>query len=127
MKYEFMEEHRDRFRLKSMCRVLRASRSGYYAWKSRMPSERQRANGEMLDHIRKVHAKSRMLYGSPRITLKLKKLGYQVSQNRVAAIMKKEGLRSVIRKKFVITTDSKHNYPVVGVSFPVLRPIKIRG
>ena len=57
---------------------------------------------------------SKRTYGSPRITLRLKELGYQISQNRVAAIMKKEGLRSVIRKKFVVTTDSRHNYPVVG-------------
>jgi hypothetical protein len=47
MKYEFMDEQRERFKLKNMCRVLKVSRSGYYAWRSRIPSERQRANEGM--------------------------------------------------------------------------------
>jgi putative transposase len=63
--------------------------------------------------IRSIYFKSRRSYGSPRIHLKLKQLGFRVSKNRVSAIMRKEGLRSVIRKKFVVTTDSRHNYPVV--------------
>jgi len=64
--------------------------------------------------IREIFFKSKKTYGSPRIATRLKKLGFRVSKNRVAAIMRKEGLRSVVRKKFVVSTDSKHNYPVVG-------------
>jgi len=96
-----------------MCKVLRVSRSAYYSWLNHLPTERELENQRLIQMIREIYFKSKRTYGSPRITLRLKKLGYQVSQNRVAAIMKKEGLRSVIRKKFMVTTDSKHNYPVV--------------
>ncbi len=92
-----------------MCKVLKVSRSAYYSWVNHKQSERT--------------------YGSPRITLRLKKLGFRVSKNRVAAIMRKEGLRSVVRKKFVVTTDSKHNYPVVGNllnrNFMVSGPVQV--
>ena len=48
MKYEFMEEHREAYRAKSMCEVLKVSRSGYYAWRTRQPSIRQKDNDELL-------------------------------------------------------------------------------
>jgi transposase InsO family protein len=60
-----------------------------------------------------IYDNSKRTYGSPRIALALKGQGIQVSRNRVARVMKKEGLRSIIGKKFVVTTDSRHNYPVV--------------
>ena len=75
MKYQFMEEHRESYRIKSMCEVLKVSRSGYYAWESRPPSLRQRGNEELLRQIREIHAQSRSLYGSPRIAAELKKQG----------------------------------------------------
>ncbi len=71
-------------------------------------------NERLTQMIRSIYFKSKRTYGSPRITLRLKKLGFRVSKNRVAVIMRKENLRSIIRKKFVVTTDSKHNYPVVN-------------
>ena len=97
-----------------MCKVLRVSRSAYYGWLNHKPTERELEDYRLTQMIRSIYFKSKRTYGSPRIYLKLKQLGFQVSKNRVAAIMKKEGLRSIIRKKFVVTTDSKHNYPVVG-------------
>jgi transposase InsO family protein len=115
MKYEFMEEHRGKFRLKSMCRVLKVSRSGYYAWKSRTPSKRQRVNKELLDHIRDVHSKSRKLYGSPRITAELNDEGIGCGKNRVARIMKDNGIRAILkRSRFRRTTNSRHPYALAA-------------
>ena len=115
MKYEFMEEHRGRFRLKSMCRVLMVSRSGYYAWRSRIPSQRQRANLNLLDHIREVHTKSRTLYGSPRVTAELNDEGIQCGKNRVARIMKDNGIRATLKRpRFRRTTDSRHPYALAA-------------
>lgn len=115
MKYEFMDEHRDRFRVKSMCKVLRVSRSGYYAWRSRTPSERQTANEELLEHIQEVHTKSRKLYGSPRITAELNDEGIGCGRNRVARIMKDNGIRALLNKRrFRRTTDSRHEYALAA-------------
>ena len=111
MKYEFMQEHRDRFRLQSMCKVLNVSRSGYYAWKSRIPSKRQVVNDELLENIREVYKKSRRVYGSPRITDELNEHGLKCGKNRVARIMKENGIRAYIKKKFRSTTDAQHRYP----------------
>lgn len=48
-----------------MCKVLEVTRSGYYAWRKRMPSERQKANDELLERIREIHKNTRYVYGSP--------------------------------------------------------------
>ncbi len=115
MKYNFIEEHRHRFRLKSMCKVLKVSRSGYYAWRSRIPSNRQRVNEDLLDHIREVHTKSRDLYGSPRITAELKDEGVECGKNRVARLMKDNGIRAALKKRrFKKTTNSRHNYALAA-------------
>ena len=55
MKYEFIEEHRETYKAKSMCGLLKVSRSGYYAWNTRQPSRRQKDNEELLEHIQRIH------------------------------------------------------------------------
>jgi transposase InsO family protein len=111
MKYEFMHENWNRFRLTNMCKVLKVSRSGYYAAKGRTPSKRQRVNEEILESIREVYGKSRKVYGSPRITDALNEQGIRCGKNRVARIMKENGIRAHIRKKFRGITESRHSYP----------------
>jgi transposase InsO family protein len=111
MKYGFMEDHRGIYRLKKMCTVLKVSRSGYYAWRKRKPSKRQEANKWLLERIREVYRKSRRIYGSPRITEGLNDQGIPCGKNRVARIMKDNGIRAEIRRKFNKTTDSRHSYP----------------
>ena len=102
------------FPIEKMCKVLSVSKSSYYSWIRRKPGKRNDENEHLTGLIRKIYLESKRTYGSPRITLKLRNQGFRVSRNRVARIMKKENLRSIIRKKFVVTTDSKHNYPVVA-------------
>jgi putative transposase len=88
MKYAFMAEHEQEFSLKRMCRVLRVSRSGYYAWKHRPASEQERANLELLAQIRAAYQWSRKTYGSPRIHAYLRRKGVFCGRNRVARLMK---------------------------------------
>ena len=115
MKYEFMEDHRGRFKLKSMCKVLKVSRSGYYAWKSRTPGKRERVNEELLEHIRDVHTNSRKLYGSPRITAELNDEGILCGKNRVARIMKDNGIRATLKRaRYRKTTNSRHPYALAA-------------
>jgi len=96
-----------------MCRVLQVSKSGYYYWISSSPGKRKRENQELLIHIRRIHQRSRQTYGSPRITEVLREENIHVSRPRVARIMRREKIRSKIAKKYKVTTDSKHKYPVV--------------
>lgn len=95
-----------------MCKVLRVSKSGYYSWQKRKPSKRAIENQKLMEQIRQVHKKSRYTYGSPRITEELKINYVHVSRRRVARLMQEAGIRSITKKKFVATTDSKHSYPV---------------
>ena len=110
-----MGEHRESYQVKSMCEVLRVSRSGYYAWKRREPSLRQRENEELLRQIREVHTQSRRLYGSPRIAAELKKQGIRCGKNRVARIMREHSIWADVKKRrFRRTTDSRHDYALAS-------------
>ena len=100
-----------------MCDVLQVSRSGYYAWATRPPSQRQRRQEELIEQIRRAHEQSRGTYGSPRICAELveqQKIG--VCVNTVAKLMKRAQIRSVrARRRFAVsTTDSKHDHPVAS-------------
>jgi transposase InsO family protein len=115
MKYRFMEEHSNLYAVKSMSNLLRVSRSGYYAWKGRHPSNRQKDNQKFLEHIREAHRKSRRLYGSPRITAELNEQGLRCGKNRVARLMRDNAIRAEVKKKrFRRTTDSRHNYALAA-------------
>lgn len=91
-----------------MCRTLEVSSSGYYAWKSRGPSQHQKDDDALVVKVLEVHAKSRHTYGRPRIHDKLKKQGVCVSGKRLARVMNEQGVHGKVKKKFVITTDSDH-------------------
>jgi len=112
MKYWFMDQHRSLHGVQRMCRVLRASRSGYYAWKRQPQSKRQKENEKILMEIKESHKNSRRAYGSPRITDELRSKGTRCGENRVARIMKVNGIVAKTAKKFKATTNSKHNLPV---------------
>jgi transposase InsO family protein len=96
-----------------MCRVLKVSKSRYYQMKNYIPSKRDGENRMLLSEIRRIHEQSKASYGSPRMAEELKKRGFKVSRPRVARLMKQSGIKAVHAKKFVVTTDSKHKYPVV--------------
>jgi len=98
--------------LKRMSKVLKVSRSGYYAWRKRRPSRREEANKELLERIREVYSDSRKTYGSPRITDTLNEQGIACGKNRVAKIMRDSGIRVKMKRRFKKTTDSEHGYPV---------------
>jgi putative transposase len=112
VRYVFIAAHTIEFSLRIMCRVLRVSRSGYYAWRTRPQSLRSIENGRLLDRIKAIHEESRKTYGSPRIRHQLLFLGESVSRGRVERLMSANGIRARERRKFVATTDSKHDLPV---------------
>jgi putative transposase len=95
-----------------MCRVLDVSRSGYYAWRCREPSERDKANEALGAKIEEVHKESRGSYGSPRVHAELVAQGFEVSKKRIARIMRENGIVGRRKPKFRRTTDSGHRLPV---------------
>ena len=110
-----------------MCRALEVSRSGYYAFKKRPKSRRRIENEKLLIEIRRVFWENNRNYGSPRIWNQLNEVeGIRCSENRVAKLMRGAGIVAVQKRKFRVTTNSKHDYPVwpnvLDRNFMVERP-----
>jgi len=94
-----------------MCRVLEVGASGYYRWRSRQPSRRATENTRLLERITAEHAASRGLYGSPKVSRKLRHDGETVNHKRVERLMKEHGIKAKRVKKFTRTTHSRHSSP----------------
>jgi putative transposase len=112
MKYWFMDQHSSTHGVQKMCRVIEASRSGYYRWKIQPQSNRQKENDKILVEIRESHKNSKRAYGSPRIVEDLQAIGMNCGENRVARLMKINGIVGKAKKKFKATTNSKHTLPI---------------
>jgi putative transposase len=95
-----------------MCKCLQVSRSGYYAWQRRPPSQRALENDRLLARIREAHAQSRGTYGSPRVHAVLRSNGDVAGRHRVARLMREAALYARQKRRFVQTTDSRHGDPV---------------
>ncbi|RJG03278.1 IS3 family transposase [Noviherbaspirillum sedimenti] len=85
--------------VRTMCRVLGISASGYYAWRDRRPSARAVANAVVTERIRQIHADSDLAYGMPRVRGKLMDQGMVISRQRVAVLMRKAGIRGISRRR----------------------------
>jgi putative transposase len=83
----------------ALCRILGVSKSGYYAWRSRTPSNRSREDAALTQKIHEVHRRSRQTYGSPRVHAELRTLGVRCGRRRVARLMRVAGLRGCMRGK----------------------------
>lgn len=108
MKYAFIRAHSKQYKVNRMCRALDVSESGYYGWRERPESARSRQNRTVIAQIKQHHKKSRYTYGSPRIHRDLLDSGVDIGVNKVARLMKDNGIQSKMARKFVITTDSKN-------------------
>jgi len=93
-----------------MCAVLSVSSSGFYKWLNRRSSTRDEKTEVLSKLIEAEFQASKQIYGSPRITKMLNTKNQKVSRSYVGRIMKKLGIRSKICKKFIITTNSKHEH-----------------
>jgi len=95
-----------------MCRVLRVSPSGYYAWRQRPESSRSLNNRGLLTEIRMIHAKSTGTYGSLRVRADLRDRGHSCGRHRIARLMRTVGLQGIPKRRFRRTTTSYHSQPV---------------
>jgi putative transposase len=97
--------HQAKLPVRTMCRVLGVSASGYYAWHDRPPSRRALENAMVSERIRAIHADSDATYGMPRVRAELAEQGTAISRKRVARLMRSARIRGVSRRRaFVVTT-----------------------
>ena len=95
--YRLIDAEKTSYSVSVLCKVLKVSRSGYYAWKDRPPSKRERENATLTERIRQVHHRSRGTYGYPRVHAELRALGIHCNLKRVARLMRKDGLKGCMR------------------------------
>lgn len=88
------------------------SSSSYYKWVKNPVGFWQQQDAELLERLKAVHAMSKGRYGSPRITKELNADGIRVSRPRIARLMCRNGIKSIMKKKYRVTTNSDHLYPV---------------
>lgn len=109
-----MEQHSGVFRIKTMCRVLRASRSGFYVWRRRQvqPTRRQQRRAALDEQVAQAFAARKGRSGSPTLTHDLRDQGLPYNRKTVAASQRRQALRAKAAKKFKATTNSNHDLPV---------------
>lgn len=95
--YRLIEAEKTSFPVQFMCRMLGVSRSGYYGWRDRPSSVRNRADAALTERIREIHERSRHTYGSPRVHAELRALGTRCGRKRVERLMREAGLRGCMR------------------------------
>jgi putative transposase len=112
VKFAFIDEEKATWPVDAMCDVLSVSRSGFYAWKTRPRSPRALEDAELVVDIKAAHRAGRGNYGSPRVFRSLRKRGKRIGKKRVERLMRQEGIAGKKRKKFCVTTDSRHADPI---------------
>jgi putative transposase len=99
MRFQMIDRCRDAYSVRMMCRHLNVSASGYYEWRCREPSKRAVANKQLFARIETLHSDSDGVMGAPRICEELQYQGIQCGQNRVARLMKINGLQGIPQKR----------------------------
>lgn len=111
MRFRFIQHYAHRFGVQSLCRLMAVSRSGYYAWRKRRPSKRAREDKLLLALIQARYKASRGIYGYRKVHATLQ-TDIPCGRDRVARLMRQNGLRGRHKRRFVRTTQSDHNLPV---------------
>jgi putative transposase len=110
VKFHFIATHRAEFRVRSLCRVLGVSPSGFYRW-TRRPAPRQvERNDALLVHIQAAYTASRRTYGAPRIHHELRAQGVAAGRHRIARLMRREGIVACTERRFLGTATRRTSY-----------------
>ena len=126
MRFAFIETEKASFPVALMCRVLKVSRAGFYAWRSRPAATRTRQDHTLAAEVAAIYTSNRGCYGSPRVQVELRERGHRVGRKRVARLMRQQGFSAPHKRRYRCTTDSRHNFPisanVLARRFGVMRP-----
>jgi len=114
VKFPFIAAERAHHSLSLLCRCLRVTRSGFYAWRGRPESAHAKRDRQLEVLVRASFDASKQGYGSPRIHRDLIEGQEPVSRKRVIRLMQEEGLKARVRKRVKLTTMSDHDQPVAA-------------
>lgn len=109
MKYEFIHTNRHSYRISNLCRALGVSRCGYYAWRCRGPSQRERDDAVLLEKIRHIHQQYRQACGSDKTWHLLKAEGVACGRHRVARLRRANGIEAIRMKRFRGNYAARHS------------------
>lgn len=112
MRFAFVDAEKALYPIKLLCRALRVSRPGYYAWRMRPESERAREDRRLSLLVRAAHEAGRRTYGSPRVMRELRAQQVCIGRKRIMRLMRAEGLRARVRRRYRCTTMSEHDQPI---------------
>jgi putative transposase len=112
VRYQFVEQHKQESPIVVMCHVLGVSESGFYAWRKRPTSPRQREDAQITQEIEQVFVSHQGRYGSPRIHRELRDQGRGISRKRVARLMREAELSARRKRRRVTTTKRDLSHPV---------------
>lgn len=112
MRFAFIDSEKASYPLRILCRVLQVSKSGYYAWLRRGPSERALQDERLRPKVVAAFERGRGVYGSIRVQQELVDQGFEIGRRRVARLMAEMGLVGLAARRFQTTTDSNHAKPI---------------
>jgi putative transposase len=127
MTYQVIAQQR--YPVQRLCDLVGVSRSGYYAWRRRAESRRERANQELLGQMHQIHREVKQRYGSPRMHTELEGRGYRCGRNRVARLMRRHGIIAKMTVRFRRASKAGRREQVVpnllARQFTVSRPNRV--
>jgi len=112
VKYAWIDSQRRQYPLERLCEAVEVSLSGFHRYRQEPESPRTGANRDLLTAIRARHCESDGVYGAPRIHRDLLDEGRPCGLQRVQRLMRRNGIRSCVRRRYKVTTDSHHAHPV---------------
>jgi transposase InsO family protein len=112
VKFAFIDAEKAFHPVSKLCRLLRVSRSGFYAWRDREPSKRACEDERLSVLVRASHEKGRRTYGSPRIHRDLRKQGIRIGRKRVIRLMQRESLVARVRRRYRVTSSGPNQQPL---------------
>jgi len=129
VRFRFIQTEKAWYPVAALCRNLQVSRAGFYAWNGRPLSRRTVVNHVALVHIRAIYRQHNKRYGSPRVCKALRAGGFKIGRHRVARLMSDDGLRAKATRRFRVTTNSRHAFPVaknlLARTFEIDRPNRV--
>jgi putative transposase len=114
VRFRFIVAEKAEHSVTILCRCLRVTRSGFYAWQRRPESTHARDDRRLKVLVRVSFEESKQRYGSPRVHEDLLEQHEHVSRKRVVRLMQEDGLQARARKRYKITTMSDHDQPVAA-------------
>jgi putative transposase len=126
LRFAFVHAQSKRYPIVAICQDLNVSKAGYYAWRGRKPSKRQKSDNELLKLVKQIHAKSRSIYGRPRIYKELRELGVRACGARITRLMRLGGIKGKKRNRSRASSYAPGVLPaapnILNRKFSVQRP-----